>query len=451
LFGASLLLFWVAAGQRLDSLLPFIGSSLRLSSGWTEALSLSNPGEAQAVGWFLFVAALPLGLIAYTAWVRHRLFGLGPLGAFGGLLFLIFKYGYVRRDGHDLAAANVLLLLSLLASAVGWSAFEARGRWAGRASFLPVIAALVLSLALAGQYPNLPGLLMVSRYPGEGFLSRLFQTLDEGTLRTPQQLFRGKELRAAYEENGAEIRKRYPLPKIEGTVDVYPAFQMVVAAHGLRYHPRPVIQSNLASTPELAELNAAHLRGDGAPDSILFTFAPIDNRFPSLEDGLSWPELLTRYDIKNATDTFLVLKRTPAPRAYRLTALKEITFRLGEPVAIPQIADGPIWARLEVNRTLLGDIATTLYKPPILSLKVNVAGGEARFWLSPGMARDGFLLSPVVPDSTAFAALASSDWQHRLAGGAVSSITVLVENESGTTGCYRSTMRLSLYRLELAR
>ena len=61
-----------------------------------------------------------------------------------------------------------------------------------------------------------------------------------------------------------------------------------------------MIQSYAAFTPELADLNAAYLRSSHAPDNVFFECAPIDDHYPSLDDGLSWPVLLTRYDIRDA-------------------------------------------------------------------------------------------------------------------------------------------------------
>jgi len=63
-------------------------------------------------------------------------------------------------------------------------------------------------------------------------------------------------------------------------VDVYPWNQAVLIAHDLQYDPRPIIQSYSVYAPELAELNAAHLRSTHAPDNILFDINPLNNNFP---------------------------------------------------------------------------------------------------------------------------------------------------------------------------
>src|SRR5262249_8899468 len=88
------------------------------------------------------------------------------------------------------------------------------------------------------------------------------------------------------------VQKQLTLPTPRGTVDLYPSALGYVVANGWSYAGRPVFQSYSAYTGALAELNASHLRGADAPDTIFFGVQPIDGRFPSLDDSLSWPELL---------------------------------------------------------------------------------------------------------------------------------------------------------------
>jgi hypothetical protein len=223
----------------------------------------------------------------------------------------------------------------------------------------------------------------------------------------------------------------------------------VLIAHDLQFDPRPVIQSYSAFTPELAELNAAHLRGPHAPDNILFDVNSVNNNFPSLEDGRSWPELLTRYDITDLTGQFVILKRSSHPRKHRLTPLADVPVQLGVPVTIAT-NDAPLWAELEISPTLFGAVVATLYKPPVLNLSVSLEDGrQLLFRVVPGMARSGFLLSPLIPDNESFASLYSPAYWHNLRGLHIKSLTLFAVTASGSTPCYRSPLRLRLYRLDI--
>ena len=240
------------------------------------------------------------------------------------------------------------------------------------------------------------------------------------------------------------------MPPIEGGVDVYPWNQAVLIAHDLQYDPRPVIQSYSVYAPELAELNAAHLRSAHAPDNILFDINPMNNNFPSLEDGLSWPELLTRYDVQEVTGQFVILKRSSRPREYHLSPLADVPVRLGRPVTVVT-NDGPLWAELEINQTFWGAVVATLYKPPALKLTVSLQDGrQLVFQVVPGMVRSGFLLSPLIQDKASFVLLNSPGGWRNLTGLQIKSMTIFAATQSGSTPCYRSPLRLRLYRLDMS-
>jgi hypothetical protein len=67
------------------------------------------------------------------------------------------------------------------------------------------------------------------------------------------------------------------------------------------------------------------------------------------------------------------------------------------------------------------------------------------------MARGGFLLSPVIGDTRAFAALASADGQRDLVGREVMSMTLSADTRSRSTICYQSPMAVRFYRLDFPR
>jgi hypothetical protein len=87
-------------------------------------------------------------------------------------------------------------------------------------------------------------------------------------------------------------------------------------------------------------MNAAHLRSDRAADHILFDVSTIDGRFAAQDDGLSWPELFTRYDITAAADRYLLMKKSVTPRQYKLTPIGEALAKFDEGIEIPSMSGG---------------------------------------------------------------------------------------------------------------
>jgi hypothetical protein len=438
LFGAAIIFFWGLARQPWSALGSFLRHSSQLASGYSEAMMLAGLKPVMAVSCFLLVSGMVCAVAGYAGWVRHRWFGIFPLAGLGFILFTAFKHGYVRQDAHEAAATLELLLISLASLAIAWPIVRTQGRRAALASLLPMIAACVLAAST------------FSRYYQRGLPAHLLETLSVPNVLAPAKLLLGTAyLREGYEAYLADIRNNSPLPALEGEVDNYPGNAGAILAQGLSYHPRPIMQSFQAYTPELAELNAAFLRSTHAPANIVFQLAPVDDRFPSLEDGRSWPELLTRYDLREVEWPFVLLKRSAAPRCWRLEPLADGPIRFGELVAVPPATNGPVWATIEIDQTLVGKIVSTLYKPPILRLTVSTRdGGRFRYRLVPGMARSGFLLSPVTRTPTAFGSLAAGEGLPDLADQQATSVTISADTGSGSSDCYRSPMHLRLCRLE---
>jgi hypothetical protein len=439
LWMASLVCFWVAARQHLSSLGPFLCNSWRITSGYTEAVMLTGQMEARNAVCFLLIAALLCALTGRVAWARHRFLGALPLAGLGTILFIVFKLGYVRNDRHEIASPMALVLISLVCLAVAWSG----GKRAAGAALCLLIASTLFASSVFNYW-----------LPGNGLWKQLAGTFSIYNLFAPVAGPFTGYLRSDYEKNLASERKTHPLPPIEGDTDLYSYDQTVLFAHALPYQPRPIIQSYSAYTPELAAMNAAHLRTARAARNILFAVQPLDDRFPSLDDGLSWPELLTLYDLKGASDdkgTYLVLSRAAVAREFHLTPLQNTSARFGEPVTLPAATNGPVWVEIEIKKSLAGTAVSALYKPPELMLIVSLQDRtQRRFRLVPGVAGGGFLLSPLIADNRSFAALASTGWQD-LAGLEVVSMTISADTGSGSTPCYQSPMSVRFYHLDFPR
>lgn len=438
-FTTSLLVFWLMAGQCLSTFVPFVCNSWSVLSGYTDAMNLTGKSEAWGVTLFLAVATALGTLAGVLTWRRDRHFGMLPWAGLLFITFSAFKYGFVRNDGHVIVAWIVLLEIAVTVLAMAWQRVGENAPWVLGSTFLLV---LVTWLLTAWNFLSSP-----EERPSWAVTEILSMNAE-----APQALFARDTLLESHEKYLAEFRQKHPIPSTRGKVDIYSWKQTVVLAHGLPYHPRPVFQSYLAYSPGLAKLNTAFLRSSSAPDNILFEVAAIDDHYPALEDGGSWPELLTRYDLTGGTNSFVLLARTEVPRQYQTVLLLETNLPFGTPMALPSGGGDPIWAELDINKSWLGDIVSTLYKPPILTMKVTLHDGQQKaFRLIPGMARAGFILSPLIGDEKSFIHLATRDGMRALAGLELASFTISAADESGGTACYQSPMRLRLYRLQYPR
>ncbi len=387
LFVLALPAFWLLAHQHLADLPIFFAGQKLVIAGYTQAMSLW--GSYWPPGVFCIAALLLLCLHLPATWRRDR-----PeiilLGAAAVILLLGFKAGFVRQDAHAMIAAATIAL-------VAWVLMLGQAR---REAMHGLAIGLVVWAAVDRDAKQLTPEVMVSR------ISNIYVGSARGLLeriRDPDSLRRG------YDASLAGLRARYPLPKLSGPTDVYSTGQAIVIAHGLEWSPRPAMQSYSAYSPELADADARHLEGGAAPVNILFSPNPIDGRLPALEDGPSWPLLLTRYTATALLpDGMAVLHRRagPIPAPVIGAPIASGLHRLGAEVKLPT-GRGPLWARIDVRPTLLGRLAGMLFKPTPLLIVLRLSDGRTvAFRYIPGMGQAGFVLSPLVADAAQFLALA---------------------------------------------
>ncbi|PYL03700.1 MAG: hypothetical protein DME31_05785, partial [Verrucomicrobia bacterium] len=321
-------------------------------------------------------------------------------------------------------------------------------RWLIPVVLLPLIFATALAALSFKRYAR-----------GGELFSLLAQQLRVQNLFAPAKGFREfledrQHSFRAYNTYAAGFRaETFPNLEIHGSADVYPLSQALALPDGLTCRPRPIFQSYSAYTSRLAEMNAAHLRSDRAADHILFDVWTIDGRFASQDDSLSWPELLTRYDIKRVAGQYILMEKSVTPRRYELTPIGETVARFDEGIEIPSMIGGPIWVRIDIRRSLWGNVVATLYRPPRVWLTLFTRSGRAYGGrLLPATARTGFLLSPVIENRQSFFALASTNWQHELADLEVTSARITTDGGREVASQHKSPpVRVRFYRLDFQR
>lgn len=418
----SLLGFWLLAGQSLANLAEYLRTSWLLAGGY-DVMALRDPvGEILL---FLTAVGALWATMVFTEWRSDRitsvLFSLG----FSLTFLLLFKAGFVRHDPmHLILPVYGVSFLGLLYLPLAWKSVGI--------TRLLVVAAGVLCLAFS-LYARVPQ--KWARIPAD-----VCNKVAHGVREAPR-------LSQKFENRQAEIRNAYPLPRIEGTVDVYPYLQGVLFAHGLRYSPRPIFQSYSAYVPALADLNARHLVGTNAPDSILFDVSPIDHRYSSMEDGASWPLLLTRYEISPKTSEspeLLILRRRARPASFELQSISSVKGRFDASIEVPESGDDPVWVTIRFEQSGKGKLRALLFKSSPLYMDVVTRDGHSfHHRLMPAIAGAGFLLSPRIETREDFARLYSSREYADLEGARVTRFTITGDGVSE----YHPQFRVDFFRL----
>jgi hypothetical protein len=408
-FVAAAVLSYLAAGQEANHLPQFLRGSIELISGYAGAMSLAGNGLELAA--FPLVSALVFASVLWSERARFRRqdqrWDAVLLAAVVGLLwFVAFKRGFVRHDIHSVSAWQTLAIVGAAYAAMRWADPSSRRvRWSLVGLSMAASAVSIFALEQDVRIAS------VGRNASQALIRQPILALKEAMEAVVDPVEWRRSLLERRMQAFSEIRAAGPLPSVQGSVDVIPNVQSTVLAHGMEYRPRPVFQDYAAYTPRLIEVNRAHYRSAQAAEYVLFGPEAIDNRYPMLDQSTTVNELLTLYDPMELEHDLLVLKRRAEPLPAVMVNTRESTPTLGEWVSLETI-NGLVMLSVTPSPNLLSRLTAFFFRPPVLALSVRLAdGSEHKFRLIEGIARSGFLLSPLVESPLAFAAAATDRWE----------------------------------------
>ena len=377
----SLVLFWVLAGQPFLVLLSYLFNMVPIISGYTEAMVLKGP-FSEVILYFASSCTLLIGIMRSNTFVKEKI---AYLALFIVVLFLGFKGGFVRHDGHALIAGSIILLSAFLLASIN-----------PRSATVVLLASFVAYFLIVSGYTKINAPIFFDN------VARTYVTAYDG-LRS--RIDNKDALLYQYTSAMERIDEISGVPQMQGTTDIYSWNQAGLIASKNQWNPRPVFQSYSAYTSELAELNRSHLLSADAPDNLIFKLETIDGRLPSMDDGASWPVMLSHYALDKAEEENLILRKLPAPRPLSEQVLKRGEYSLGEIIHIP-FSPHPIFVRINIRPNMLGKMASILFKTTPLKMNVTLFDGSVRsFRVVSGMMDSGFFLSPLVENTNEFALL----------------------------------------------
>jgi hypothetical protein len=397
IFVVAFLGFWLGLNQDVANLPQFFAGSLQIVSGHGEAMHLEgNPAEVKLAGWVL---AAFLGLAATNGVRKLPSFRHLTTAALLGLsLFLQWKQGFVRQDWLHIINffAYTLCLAFLLPAAFPQCAWQS-----GIRIGLLSGAVLLSSLGVMKAASSMP-------LRGTDILPHALNHARRNLAIAAAPAAHRDQLQKLLNKR----KQEWALPAIaavvgKAPVDFISSEPIFLLLNNMNWRHRPVFQSYLAYTPYLLSLNKAWFQGPGAPPYLLVSLGPIDDRFPSLEDGPALLEILARYEPALREKHFLLLKRRQAVSpSLEWNVARQETVKFGEEFAVSS-APGMLQAlTVKMRPSWWAQIAATLYKPPNVWLRVRTSTNQIlRFRLIPAMAGSRFLLNPLVQNTKDFLSL----------------------------------------------
>lgn len=382
----SLIIFWRISGQLLASLPGYFFGTSSIISGYTEAMQY--PGNVvEIIAYIISSLAINLAILKSTEieFPNRLLLCIG----FSVFLFIAFKGGFVRHDGHAVIAGGAMITAILF---LGMTA-------ANRQMFLAAILSVATWVMIDQAYANTST---------KNVFLNIQNTYIDAWSGLKSRILEKNSLTIFFKLSLIEIRKQLFIPPLQGSVDIYSYDQAYLLASGNKWNPRPIFQSYQAYTPKLAQLNEQHLRRENAPDNIIFRVQPVDARIPTIDDGMSWPALFDNYSVyKYDSDLAYLRKKNVIQNRSNLDVIYQGSIEIGKDFRLPD-SSAPVFAEITYKPTFLGAIWSTAFKPPMLSLALKMQDGSTRTYrISSSMMQSGFFISPLIENTKDFVMLAS--------------------------------------------
>jgi hypothetical protein len=383
-FIATFLALWLATGQPLTDLLPYVKGSMEIISGYSDAMARNEPG-GQWIYVLFVVASVTLACLTWRISTglppRRRL----PLAALLLLfLFAAWKLAFVRDTPTpafaSLAFAAFLLLPARLPR--------------------PIVVIVLVAFGLT--------FLGVSRVPPAAYADVVASATDfVGQARDDLLPWRWT---SAEDETRSYLQSHFAVPPemlaaIAGhSVNIDPVAEGVATAYpGFTWRPQPIFQSYSAYTAYLDKLNADQLRSPARAERIL---RQVD--VPRTQGGRSIPPAVDGrfywFEAPDATIARLCRYReVAADGGWQLLAdtgracgvpqpISTVTAQPGETVTVPPAPGPDDFVAVKVHgigQSLTARLRSVLWKAPISRVVVDGFG----FRLVPGTAPDGLVVS----------------------------------------------------------
>lgn len=426
------LVAWVGIGQHLSGIGSYIKKGKEIITSYGDAMSYPGPWW-QGLELFLVaicVFGLAVRVIQFTISshvkednLQRRLLWAIRLAGAGGILFVVFKSAIIRQgDGHFTLVNGVFWGITLVCifSLIG----IAIRKW--RLSRVNHNRQLfwknsIISCALIA--PAVAGCIVMNLVHGHG-PGQYFRTVISIDRWHTMAMFLhdgDATLAAQWQEKRDAFRHQLSWGSLDLTTDIYPTRLDIGILAQYPMALRPTLQGYAAANKTLLRMNADHLLDVNAPQQIvLMDEPPVDHQYPAFSDSLSWPWLLTHYDLVQQKNDDLVLLRNDHPRQMRMELMGSEAIQLNKGALVPPVPPGAqgIWATITLKPSFWGKLRGVFYKRPVMIMDIILMDDsrhQARFM--PNVASAGFLLSPKIQFGPPWIAFAS--------GGMINSPTAI--------------------------
>jgi hypothetical protein len=370
---AYITILWLSARMLHVDLTGYTVTSLKLINDYNDAMFITlNQRYAIYLYAALFLMAMVFFWIIYKVALsfskKNLLKNVDDFFVYAILglsMFIYFKSGFVRSEDHFhifFKGATVLAAFIYV-----FTPTPEEKRIPAIICWITLIVSSIAISAISGSY---------QLYVKVADL-RLFQEKAFEIKRYVGQILYYNEARAASDKLDTSNNG---LKRIigNGTVDIIPFEISKIYFNGLRYNPRPVIQSYAAYDRYLDSLNYQKYMAEDAPDYVLFTVGGIDARYAFFDEEKTKLALFNRYRIIGEAGKDLILQKRPINYKALIPGNKtSLKVKFGEDIPIKNTMDLQ-YAQINVEYSLWGKIMRFFYQPPTLPITFIFNSGDTR-------------------------------------------------------------------------
>lgn len=390
IFCAFFLLIWVFCQQSISNIPSFISAMLSFSSGYNEAMAIYEKHYLTAVGLTLLITYSFFVIKNYLtlsedAWYRKYAKSLILLLT----LFIAWKHGFVRADGHMLIFLQYCLLVAPLyiltpnkkcdgTNKFGWLLylFVIVFVTAGSCKIYQSSFVTVLRKGSETVYNNAHSLLNYDSYS-----SHLANSLQK-TLKQENSLLNA------------------PKGNKEKAIGYWGMLPGIFAYQTFKYSSAPSNINFASWNAWIMNENRDFYRDSSkAPTLLYLEFETIDNKLIAQDDALAQLEILHQYIPVAQDKRYVLMRKSKAIKDdWYLSKVSEISSRDNSWISIPKILNNhPIWVQIKIERSLISRVVAFFYKPPRYGITLEFDDGSSvHKKYIPQMGEVGFMMRPMI-------------------------------------------------------
>ncbi|MBD2488091.1 hypothetical protein [Aulosira sp. FACHB-615] len=394
-------------------LLDYFRGSFEISSGYSSAMSIV--GSAWEVG-FAIVGILII-LILLIQIIRQSQEYLGLSLALAFTLWMSFKHGYVRQDGHVYIFIQSFLIIAAI------SITKLSNKFKTFRKITLIYSGIIISIYCFATSPfgnsnaNI-GVKIVNDFKPINVINKVLALTKTENLRHNINTNSSLEL--------AKVKFSEELLQVinNQTVDIIPWEISLVESNNLKWKSRPIFQSYSAYTKFLDTANFNSISSQ-TPSYIIYGFNTIDNRHPFFDEPSTFSYIACNYKLSSKFNELISLNTSEVSNLLLLekrdkniclssVESQELTIKWNESTNISD-SSHLVRASVKFNYSFLGKIYKMIFRSPPVKIDILFKNASSHsFRIIPENSENGIIISHLPLNDIQALSFFKGKWNQRV-------------------------------------